>query len=353
MEGKEVNRLKQLILLLFFVANIVVSSISVVNSDEFVKNNFPAMPVYFGVSSFARKLSDLVIVFGCSFSVSIIAHYNFSRHGKKGFKIFKALKSLLPAEEVRLNLWQLKKLQFKTRKLVKLCNYFQIFTNISINLIVAAPIFMIQNESKKQFFMILASQFFCTAMCMLCIHFFIPPLVHLYVVSHYFRFRIKQVKLLANVIESISLANPKSFKVSALKLLSTHNALCQEVAEYNKFWNLFYFFALLFMIPYNISLLYCLLFGNLKSHMIAGYSAIFTFSAAYIFIVGSLFANIAYRVFQSRKQLNRIMKNCNCLTVSTWLKIINSLERIGTRKVAFTCGGIYFVTYATVFKVIK
>lgn len=87
-------------------------------------------------------------------------------------------------------------------------------------------------------------------------------------------------------------------------------------------------------------------------HLLVGYSALFSVSAVYVFAMGALFADVSYQISKSRKQLIRILINSeNQLDISNVVKLQECIERIGCRKIGFSCGGFYFVSYATVFKV--
>lgn len=157
---------------------------------------------------------------------------------------------------------------------------------------------------------------------------------------------------MAKLIEKLPLNTRGKKYVS--KLLAAHDSVCSDIARYNHLWKHFYFFSLLFMIPYNISLLYCIVFGDLKTYMFVGYSTVFVSSAVYVFAIGLSLADIAFQIGLSRGQTLQILIKCrNLLTISNWIKVMNCLERVGSqlRKVGFTCGDFYVVSYATVFKV--
>lgn len=351
-EGIKESREKVVAILLFLAFNVLLHSISATNSDEVARDYIPSIAARFGLHGFARKLSELVVVTGCSCAISIAFFYNFSRHREKGFQIFKAVKSLIKAEKVNLNISQLKKLQVRALFLLKLWNRFRYLTYASIEVMYVIPLFANRQASLQHLWLLVVSMLIGFGMATTAITWIMPPVVHLYIVSYYFRLRIKRVKLLSSLIERIPVNS--AIKKYVLKLIYSHNLVCKDIALYNQLWKHIYFFTLLTMIPFNLFVLNCLLSGSLKFYMFVGYIAIFLFSAFYVFAIGLCLADIAYQIQQGSLQLNRIHLKCKSrLPLSTWFKIMNCVERISSkhRKIGFTFGEVYYVTYATVFKV--
>lgn len=114
-------------------------------------------------------------------------------------------------------------------------------------------------------------------------------------------------------------------------------------------------FALIFMVPFNLFALHCSLFSEVPNHLIFDFVSCFIISAVYVFVIGVLFADISFQIIKSFTKLNRFIFNCKYkITFSLWIKALNCLDRIGNwyRKVAFTCGDFYYVSYATVISLV-
>lgn len=309
------------------------------------------MPIRIGVLGYTRKLTDFIPFLTGAMSITILVNISTVTAKKQaGLKVFKAIKSLLTAKDVNLKTSQLNKLIKLNSNLVICYNRLWWATVWSCSLVILTPLFLFRQPSIEQLSLMIASQIIIYPVMIIITKIIMPPLVHLFIVSRYFQLRIRRQKILSCFVETFSGSSRNSLFL--LNLLNSHNALCRDIAAYNLFWNPFYFFTLLFMVPFNLFALHCLLFGKLATFLIFGYVAAFLISAVYVFAIGSFFADISYQISKSRKQVLHILDNYKLnLDTSTWLKAMDCLERVRSRKVGFTCGPLFFVTYTTVFKV--
>lgn len=348
-EGKSINVSKLVFILFTLISIVILYMVSAFNDDNYVQKFLPTIIVRTNLLGFARKISDVAIALSnalCVFVIVLIA----SNKRQLGLNVFKAIKSLIPASEINLNKFQLRKLKKLCNGLVKWCNQARMATIASCGFIICTPLFLVRQPSSQQFWLLVSAQFLILLDLFLVTSILLPPLVHLGVVCYYFRIRIQKLRTFGFLVKTIT--NNRKNQNLLQNLLKSHNGLCRDIADYNKFWNWFYFAALLFMVPNSLFVLHCLLFGKLEFHMFLGYLVCFVITGVYVFVIGVLFADIAFKIKKSRNQLLFIInKSINSLRLSTWLKTLNSLERIESRKVGFTCGNLYYVSYATVFKV--
>lgn len=347
-EGKSVNVSKLVFVRFILISIVILYMISAFNDDNYAQRFLPTIIARTNLLGFARKISDLAIALSnalCVFIIALIA----SNKRQLGLDVFKAINSLIPASKINLNEFQLRKLKKICNGLVKCCDQARFATIITCGFIICTPLFLVRQPSNQQFWLLLSAQFLILLDLFLVTSIILPPLVHLGVVCYYFRIRIQKLKIFTLLVKTITKRKSQNFLKNLLK---SQNALCRDIVDYNKFWNWFYFAALLFMVPNSLFVLHCLLFGKLEPYMFLGYLVCFVITGVYVFVIGVLFADIAFKIKKSRNQLLFIINNnLKNMRLSTCLKTLNSLERIESRKIGFTCGNLYYVSYATVFKV--
>lgn len=351
-ERKNLKKVENLFVILFMSLNAAMYAVSAFNSDEFVSKFIPSAPFHIGIHGYTRKITDIACMLGILLALSNLINYNYTPN-KSGFKLFRALKGKTSSSTIGLNPRLFQKLQNRAKDVVKLCQLAEFITNCVFTIALTLTFAFVLNKTKQSWSFLLLTFGFALTISSLCWHFLLPPLVHLYVTSHYLLLRIQNLK---KTLEFFLFIETEIKQKLVSTLLAKHDLVCKDIAKYGKFWKVFYFFVLLFMVPYNLLLLHALLFGDISGIFIPCYLAVFLTSAVYIFIIGMYFAKLSHQVHATRKNVYKILQKCiRNQRLSQWSKLMSCVERLSNpkRPVGFTCLTIFTVTYASFFKVIK
>lgn len=308
---------------------------SSLNSDEVVSRSFPASTRHFLATGYTRKLTDFGIFLINAFIVAI----------------------LLPKQQnlVSSHPWSdLNARQFQTIQIRNDSNKNHVckiiwFTAIGTVLSVTSYPLLILIKSKSIGFILLVLFYKCTT-AILATAEALPFVARIYLISFYFRIRIKKLKALLHF--NLITCNKSSLK----NILIAHNTLCKDIATFSKKWKVFYFLALFSMIPISLIMLHSLLFGDLPYSLIFPAIMAFLISSGFVFVISYLLAQVSYRIHCLKKTFFKIIFNVSIkkvLKAREWLKFMSTLERMSTpnRKIGFTCLTIFTVTYAALMKV--
>lgn len=344
------SKLKNVVVFVGLVTVAIVYMVSALISDENAVN-LPTICGQVGFGGYTRRISDLAVVLVCLFAASILVLYSRIQN-RKGFEVFLALSGKISVLKVGLNFSQLNRLNRKSESISKLLRNFTLANNAGLVIAVSFPLFILEKQTWSQFWLLFAAELIAVFMVLTYNKYVLPPMSHLYLVSLYLKTRIKNCRTQGRLVETV-LQKRRTHGSIVERWLNSHNVLCRDIHGYNRFWSRFYLFALVFMIPYNLFVLHALLFGELDAYMLSANFSALVMSAVYVFAVGLLFAEIGFKMQRTKKQLNQfLVKYGGRISKERKIQLLDSLERIDCkRKVGFTCGTFYCVSYATVFNV--
>lgn len=340
------------ILIKYLSFNAILYLLSAASDDRFVDRYIPTILISIGVRGPTRRLSDLTVAFILLFVIATLINYNL-RANKDGFQLFKALKKIQPPQSVSLTRRQLKQLRKQTEFAVSLCRWSEPLIILSV--LVATlilPVMVIFPASTKATWYLVVVELLFWPMATVIVHYFLPPVVHLFITTNYFLMRINKLNTLFVLADLLDSVKPTTFD----RVVLTHNAICKDIVRYSQFWKIYYFFALIFMIPSNLFVLHTLVYEHLPPFLNMAYFAAFVMTALYIFLIGTCFARIAYGIVKTRKQLNQLIsKQMFKSSFRNWIKLMNCVERVSNDRyqIGFTCLTIFTVTYETLFHVSK
>lgn len=327
--------------------------------DEIVKSYIPTVPYRCMIRGYSRKIAEIGVSLLVVFSMSILIFYRFNNN-TRGLKIFKSIKSLMPFADCCLNCSQFEKLRRITSRVLKFSSQLEMVVQVSVLFNILMPTLVLPQESLWQYLLLSIGQLMSCPMALLHNYYIMTPLTHLYIINTYFKIRIRKLILMTKIIidfrkQLIVRSNLRiSFAKLLKRLLESHNSVCYDIAVYSDFWKVFYFLALLFMIPNNLFFLHVTLFGNQPLLLKGGFFVIFLMGFGYIFIVGLMFANASYHIERTRIHLGKLLLlHQQLMSFRQWIQLMNCIDRVSTktRPVGFTCLTIFTVTNASVFKV--
>lgn len=352
-EQEEINyktvKKKDLVIIIGSLFSGLLYMISGFCSDHTVRY-LPVITHYCGLTKTVRFLTDFLIALAHLFCSVTYHSYYFSKN-HKAFLLFKVLKGKIRPHKIGISFSDLKHLQTKCTKAMRFCVIIKWITQISMLVSTALAAVFLGPKPTSLYGLVAWVTFNTPTMVNLRLMIYLTG--HLYITSHYFIKRINNLKATIMLTQHII----KSTKIPVLrvkKILCRHNEICNDIAAYNKFWRKLYFLTVAFLTPYNMLLLFCILFGNIHWMLLSAYVTTFINSWFYIFVVGVLFAKICCYVQQTHNLILKLTKlsslNGNLVL---WLNALSCCERMASpiRKIGFTCATIFTVTYATFFRV--
>lgn len=337
---------RKIIAIIFMLSMGSIYCVSTLLKDDQVQN-WPLISYYAHLRGMVRRMTDAIMCLFCYFQVLVLYFYNFyvEKHSSiLGF--FRMLKGELLGKS-GMDSMELKKLQKHCRKILELSKIVSYAGCFTVTFAGACSLTILPQPNTSASFLCLVFVLFAA-----CIYemwtTIVYPLAHLYLTFQFFKIRI-------NKLEAIIQISGKSLLRKIFRtILPCHDHICKTIVEFSNFWKIYYFLALVTLIPATLFCLHNALFGDVIWFQTAAFVAAFFGGAGYIFILGLMFSQLSYEIHNTRKCLYYFIFNNNRkIPLRVWLKGINTLERMSSksRKIGFTCLTIFTVNYRTFLKV--
>lgn len=372
------HKLKNSLNISFLAFTIILYFSSSFSTDDYVQSYLPTICHRILIRGYDRRLTEFSISLIMSFALIIRVIYHSTK--PESFDLFRFLQQNTANNEelwnrLKLSHDQLEKLKKKARIFVKLFKWSLFAIEIGANLTTLMSLFVVWNDPKESKSLVILSLVIISVAQFANWQIILAPLCHMAVISAYLSIRIQNLQAFLEMVEfwipnsteagtqNQDLDGPQKNRIVPknrtgriiLYVAARHDAICRQIDFYHVRWTHFYFFALLFMIPFNLFMLHTLLFSSdiLWFH-VGGYSGGVFSSALYIFYIGKSFAKHCFRLYRTRPAIYRMVRvNSNRIPLNNWIKAMSTLERLAAkeRKIGFTCLKIFTVTYGTFFKV--
>lgn len=284
--------------LLFLCLLLAVYLISAISDDDFVSLYVPSIFYHVTIRGHTRRNSDICACIIVLFTFAKIIIYVFSKT-QTGFDLFRALKNEIDAREIRLDVEELRLLQKKYGLIKKSVMISEIALQVCCFAAMIGPILLFFPASNQSFGFLFLVDAIAMPAFLIVFHNLFQPITHLLITSYYFTLRIRKQIFYQKTF--IQFGKIKSKAVN--KLVTNHHEICRDIARYSQFWKVFYFLALISMIPLSGLVLQYLLFGTMAKIFIAGYFAVYAFTVIYVFVIGMSLARISHQLQGTRLQL--------------------------------------------------